>query len=148
MASAGIDASIADGKFILLPRVSFSAARELRRALRKKFSVKNLGVLITDSRTLPLRAGIGGVAVGYAGFKGIKEYRSARDIFGRKFVFSRVDVADSLAAAAVLVMGEGNECKPLAVVEDAPVEFSERVRRNELTISVKDDLYRPIYLLK
>ena len=145
MASAGIDESNANGKFILLPRNSFKSARLLRRALQKKYRVKNVGVLITDSRTMPLRAGVTGVALGYAGFRGIRDYRGRPDIFGRRFHYSRTDVADSLATAAVLVMGEGNEQQPLAIIENAPVEFCERVKRDELSIAVEDDMYRPIF---
>jgi F420-0:gamma-glutamyl ligase len=58
---------------------------------------------------------------------------------------TKVDVADSLATAAVLEMGEGNEQKPLAVIEGASVEFTERVNRKELLIDIKDDLYRPLF---
>lgn len=146
MASAGIDESNANGKFILLPKDSFKSACVIRKKLKRKFGVKKLGILITDSRTMPLRAGVTGVAVGYAGFKGIKDYRGTPDIFGRKFKFSRVDVADSLAAAAVLLMGEGRERQPLAVIEEVPVEFCEKIKRGELKISLKDDMYRPLFL--
>lgn len=146
MASAGIDESNADGKLILLPKDSFKTARSLREKLRRKHSVKHLGVLITDSRTMPLRAGITGVALGYAGFRGIKDYRGKPDIFGRKFKFSRTNVADSLAAAAALVMGEGNERQPLAIIKGAPIEFCDKTRRQELRIDIRDDMYRPLFL--
>jgi dihydrofolate synthase / folylpolyglutamate synthase len=117
MASAGIDESNARGKLILLPKDSYKTARKLRDKLRKIYKVKNLGVLITDSRTIPLRSGVTGVSLGYAGFKGIKNYEDTEDIFGRKFKFSKTDVADSLATAAVLMMGEGRERHPLAVIK-------------------------------
>lgn len=145
MASAGIDESNANGKLILLPKDSFRIAAYLRNQLRKKYHVRYLGVLITDSRTMPLRAGVTGVALGYAGFRGIKDYRGKPDIFGRKFRFSRTDIADGLATAAVLVMGEGNERQPLAIIEGAPVEFCDRVNRAELHIDVKEDMYRPLF---
>jgi coenzyme F420-0:L-glutamate ligase len=145
MASAGIDESNANGKLILLPKDSFKTARFLRKKLRQKYGVKELGVLITDSRTVPLRAGVTGVAVGYAGFRGIKDYRGTPDIFGRKLKFSRTDIADSLATAAVLVMGEGNERQPLAIIERAPVEFCDRVNRAELRIDIQEDMYRPLF---
>jgi len=145
MASAGIDESNASGKFILLPKNSYKSAELLHKALKKIYKIKNLGILITDSRTIPLRAGIVGMALGYAGFKGIKDYRKKKDIFGRPFHFSRVDIADSLAAAAVLPMGEGNEQKPLALIEGAPIEFCDKVSRNELYIDPKDDMYRPLF---
>jgi len=145
MASAGIDESNANGKLILLPKDSFKTARDLRKKLRQRYGVRHLGVLITDSRTIPLRAGVTGIAVGYAGFRGIKDYRGTPDIFGRKFEFSRTDIADSLAAAAVLVMGEGNERQPLAIIGRAPVEFCDRVNRTELRIDIQEDMYRPLF---
>lgn len=142
MASAGIDESNGNGKLILLPKDSFGSARFLRRVLRHKYGIGRLGVVIADSRTMPLRAGVTGVAVGYAGLRGIRDYRGKPDIFGRKFRISQTDVVDSIAAAAVLVMGEGNEQRPLAVIEDAPVEFCDKIRRNELRIKSEDDMYR------
>lgn len=145
MANAGVDESNANGRLILLPKDSFKAAESLRNALRKKYKLKQLGVLISDSRTMPLRAGITGVALGYAGFRGIKSYVGKPDIFGRKFTFSEVDIADSLAAAAVLLMGEGSERQPLAIIEGAPIEFSDKTRRKELHIDVENDMYRPLF---
>lgn len=145
MAAAGIDESNADGKIVLLPKDSFKAASHLRQALLKRYKVKQLGVLLTDSRVLPLRAGVVGVAVGYAGFKGLKDYKGAQDLFGRKLKFTKVDIADSLATAAVLLMGEGDERNPLAVIEHAPVQFSSKVDRAELVIPVADDLYAPLF---
>ena len=146
MASAGIDESNANGKLILLPKDSYKTAGLLRRILQKKYKVKNFGIIITDSRTVPLRLGIIGIAHGYAGFKGLKDYRKEKDIFGRKFHFSRVDVADGLAGSAVLTMGEGNEQKPLAIIENAPIEFCEKVSRKELYIDPKEDMYRPLLI--
>ncbi|OGF20391.1 hypothetical protein A2Y83_02745 [Candidatus Falkowbacteria bacterium RBG_13_39_14] len=145
MASAGIDESNANGKLILLPKDSFKTARELRKKLKHRYSVKRLGVLITDSHTAPLRCGVTGIALGYAGFCGIKDYRGLRDIFGRKFKFSQVNIADSLAAAAVLVMGEGNEQYPLSIIKEAPVEFCDKVNCKELSISIQEDMYYPMF---
>src|SRR3989338_6302736 len=142
MASAGIDESNANGKLILLPKDSFKTAHLLRQKLKQKYGVKKLGVLITDSRTIPLRAGVSGVALGYAGFRGARDYRETPDLFGRKFHFSRTDIADSLATAAVLVMGEGAEQQPLAVIVEAPIEFVDKIDRQELRIDIQDDMYR------
>lgn len=145
MAAAGIDESNANGKLILLPKNSFLSAQKVRKALKETYKVKNLGVIITDSRTLPLRAGVTGVALGYAGFRGIKDYRGKPDIFGRKFKVSRVDVADSLATAAVFTMGEGNERSPLAIITESDVTFCEKVNRRELHIDIQDDMYQPLF---
>jgi len=145
MWNAGIDESNAKGNIILLPKDSFRAAEQLRRKLSKLYKVKLMGVVITDSRIMPLRAGVVGIALGYAGFKGLRDYRGKKDIFGRKLKFTQTDVADSLATAAVLVMGEGKEQRPLCVIEDAPVEFSGKTNRKELIIAPKDDMYRPLF---
>ncbi len=145
MSSAGIDESNANGKIILLPRDSFISADKIRNWLRKKYKIKEVGVIVTDSRMLPLKAGIVGIALGYAGFNGVRDYRGQSDIFGRKLKLSRTDVADSLATAAVLLMGEGNEQKPLAVINDVPIEFVNKINRHELEIEIKNDLYRPIF---
>lgn len=143
-ANAGIDESNANGKLILLPRNSFTAAADLRTILRRRYKVRRLGVLIVDSRTMPLRAGVTGVALGYAGFRGLRDYRGLPDIFGRRLHFSRTNVADCLASAAVLTMGEGDEQQPLAIIKNAPVEFYERVNHKELLIPPKDDMYSPV----
>ena len=145
MANAGIDESNANGKIILLPKDSYKSARYIRRTLAKHYGVKKIGVLITDSRLMPLRAGVVGVALGYAGFSGIKNYVGKKDIFGRKFKFEQTDVADSLATAAVFEMGEGNEQKPLAVITDVAVTFTGTVNKNELRIDPKKDLYAPLF---
>ena len=145
MASAGIDESNANGKIILLPKNSFTSAEKIRKQLQKYFKVKNLGIIISDSRTMPLRAGIVGVALGYSGFAGVRDYRGKGDIFGRVLKFSRTDVADSLATSAVLLMGEGAEQQPLAVITQAPIEFRERINRHELEIDIKEDLYQPLF---
>jgi len=145
MASAGVDESNAAGKLVLLPADSFLAAKNLRNTLRRHWKLKKLGLLITDSRLFPLRAGVVGVALGYAGFKGIRDYRGKKDIFGRKLKMSRTDVADSLATAAVLEMGEGAEQKPLAVIENVALEFTNTTNRNELVIALTDDLYYPLF---
>mgnify|MGYP001576163613 CR=1 FL=1 len=145
MSSAGIDESNANGKIILLPRNSFKIAKTIRQQLRKKYKIKNLGVLITDSRLFPLRAGIVGAAIGYAGFKGVRDYRGSPDIFGRILKLSRTDVADSLATAAVLSMGEGKEQQPLALINNAPVQFVEKIDKKELMMDPREDLYQPLF---
>ncbi|MES2224276.1 MAG: coenzyme F420-0:L-glutamate ligase [Patescibacteria group bacterium] len=147
MAGAGIDASNANGKLVLLPRDSFKVANELHQKLKKIYKIKNLGIIITDSRTFPLRAGVIGVTTGFAGFKGIRDYRGRPDIFGRKMQFSRTNNADCLATAAVFLMGEADETCPLAIIEGAPLEFiDQKTRRNALSISIESDMYKPLLM--
>jgi F420-0:gamma-glutamyl ligase len=145
MANAGVDESNGNGQLILLPRDSFKTAEQIRKHFKKKHGLKNLAVIITDSRCLPLRAGITGMAIGYAGFKGLKKYHRLPDIFGRPFKYSRVNIADSLATAAVLLMGEGDEQQPLAVVTGAPIKYTNQIDKDELKIDIREDMYGPLF---
>lgn len=145
LANAGVDESNADGKIILLPKDSYRAAEHLRKALCESLGIERLGVIVTDSRVMPVRAGVVGVALGYAGFKGLRDYRGTPDIFGRKLKFTQTNVADSLATAATVIMGEGKEQCPLAVITDAPVAFGDTSGREELQIPFEDDMYQPLF---
>lgn len=145
MTNAGIDESNADGKLLLLPKDCYAAAEELRRALCAAWKVKDLGILVTDSMILPLRAGVTAAAVAYAGFKGVKDLRGTPDIFGKKLEVTLVNAADSLAAAAALCMGEGQEQSPLCIIEDAPVAFRAGACPDEIKYPAEDDLYTPLF---
>ena len=143
MTNAGIDQSNAKGKLILLPDC-YACADELCAALKQPWRVQNLGVVITDSMILPLRAGVIAAAVGYSGFEGVKDLRGKPDLFGYPLQTTLVDVADSLATTAALVMGEANEQCPLCVIQDPPVVFTQQTNRNEIKYPVENDLYTPL----
>lgn len=145
MPDAGIDESNAKGKLVLLPRDSYKSAEYIRESLKNKFKVKNLGVIITDSNFIPLRKGAIGIAIGYSGFKGIRNYIGEKDIFGRKLKYSTSNIPDSIATASALCMGEGKEQKPLVLVKDAPVEFIEKVNKKEMIMNMKKDIFYPLY---
>ena len=139
------DSSYLTVGIILLPKNSFYWANKIRNYFIKKHKIKKLGVIITDSRSIPLRKGITGVSLAYSGFSGLKDYRKSLDIFGRSFKSSIVNVVDSLAVSAVLCMGEGDERKPLAIITNAPVEYRDRIKKDELKIDIEDDIYGPIF---
>ncbi len=143
--NAGIDESNANENLILWPTDSYGVAHDLCLRLMRRYHVKKLGILITDSRLFPLRAGVIGVALGYAGFKGLRDYRGKPDLFGRSLRMTQTNIADCLASTAVLCMGEGNERTPLAVIERAPVHFIKKVDASELRIDPRHDLYRPLF---
>lgn len=144
IASAGIDESNSEnGDYILYPQNPFASAKKIHGFLKQNLGLKNLGVLLTDSRTQPLRMGVTGTALAHYGFRGIRDKVGDRDLFGRELKMTRINVADSLAAAATLLMGEGNECCPLALLT-AQVEFVEQKDNSEMTISLEQDLYWPL----
>lgn len=147
--TAGIDESNGNDYYILWPNDPYRTAKEIRAYLAKRFSLTNVGVLITDSRTSPLRWGTMGVALAYAGFDALNNYIGTPDIFGRKLKVTKANVADGLSAAAVAAMGEGDEQTPLAVITDcAFVHFDENaptdVDLKELAIDPSEDLYGPL----
>lgn len=147
--TAGIDESNGAGYFILWPKNPQKIANEVRKYLRKRFKIEKVGVIITDSKTTPLRRGTTGVAIAHSGFLALNNYIGKPDIFGRKLKITKANVLDGLAAAAVLVMGEGAEQTPLAIIEDIPfVKFQNRNPSEEelkdFRINMEDDLYRPL----
>jgi F420-0:gamma-glutamyl ligase len=120
----------------------------VRRYLRDKFGLKNLGIVVTDSLSIPLRLGAIGTCLGYSGFSAVNDYRGQADLFGRPFKLSRANVAEGLAAAAVLAMGEGAEQTPLAIVTDMPfIKFQAAdpsgEELKEVRLSLEDDLFAP-----
>ncbi len=123
--SAGVDDSNGNGYYILWPKEPQVAAKEIYDFIKEKFQVKNFGVIITDSHTTPYRLGVVGVALAHYGFQALKNYIGEEDLFGRKFKMEKVNIVDSLATAAVLVMGEGKEQTPLVKISQVDfVEFA------------------------
>lgn len=148
-ASAGIDESNGNGYYILWPKDPQKSVNAIRSYLVKKFGLTRVGVLLTDSKTTPLRWGVTGFALAHSGFEAINNYMGKPDLFGRLFEYEKVNVADSLAAAAVAVIGEGDEQTPLAIIEDVPfVTFQDRNPTPEelqtARIDIEDDLYAPV----
>lgn len=148
-ASAGIDESNGDGYFILWPKDLQKITNKIWEDIRKRHTIKNLGVIVTDSRTIPLRWGVTGIALSWCGLEPLKSYIDKPDIFGNTMHSEKTSIIDSLATAATVTMGEGNEQQPLALIEDADfVTFQNHVPTNEevanLRIELGDDLFEPL----
>lgn len=144
--SAGIDESNSiDNKYILYPKDPFFSAEKICKAIKQKFSLSDFAVIITDSRTFPLRKGVIGVALAYSGFEAVKSLIGKEDLFSRPLRITAINLVDALAASSVLLMGEGAEQCPLAVIYDVPLVFTNKTDQKELNISIEDDLYSPLY---
>lgn len=146
VASAGVDESNANGNYILWPSDPQESANKIREHLQKRFNIKNIGVIITDSKTTPMRWGVTAISIAYSGIEPLKDYVGKKDLFGRKFVFEKMSIIDNLASAAVVVMGEGDEQTPIAVISDVPfVKFVDKNPTEKelasLKISMEEDLY-------
>jgi F420-0:gamma-glutamyl ligase len=148
--NAGIDESNAKNKIILLPENPFIIAEKIQKNLKKHFSVKHLGIIITDTRSMPLRVGTIGKPLAFVGFNPLKSYVGKKDLFGRKSRLTQSNIADSLAAGAVLVMGEGNEQIPLVIIKDAPVKFTNKISKkySSLAHQPETDIYAWLYKKK
>jgi len=127
--NAGVDESNVESKYyVLLPDNPFVSAKKIWSFCRKQFGVKKLGVVITDSKTFPLKWGVMGTALAYCGFNGLKNQIGKPDLFGRKMKMTQVNIAEAVAVAGVLTMGETKEAQPLAMVSDLPeiVKFAKK----------------------
>lgn len=144
--NAGIDESNTIDGYVLWPKNPQDSANKIREHLVQKHNIKNVGVLITDSKTTPLRYGITGIGIAHSGFLALNNHVGTPDIFGRILKMTQVGVMEGIAAAAVVVMGEGANQTPLAVVTDIPfVNFQDRNPTEEelklLSIDPETDVY-------
>jgi|WetSurMetagenome_2_1015567.scaffolds.fasta_scaffold209157_2 coenzyme F420-0:L-glutamate ligase len=144
---AGIDRSnVKKGFAVLWPEKPFEAAEKVLKILKKRYRLKKLGVIISDSHCIPLRKGIIGMALGYAGFQGVRDLRGKKDIYGNILKVTQQNIADMLATAAHLVTGEADEKMPFALVRNAQVDFTaSKVDPKEPLIKKNEDLFAPLY---
>jgi dihydrofolate synthase / folylpolyglutamate synthase len=143
--SAGIDESNSEsGDYILFPQNPYASAEKISTHLKTKFRLRQLGVILTDSHTTPLRRGVTGVSLAHWGIRGTEALSGQPDLFDRKLKFTHVNVVDSLAAMAVFLMGEADDSTPLAVIEGAKVEFTDSSSKEEIALEPEADLYFPL----
>jgi coenzyme F420-0:L-glutamate ligase len=123
--NAGIDRSnIPNGYAVLFPKDPYGSAAALRTGLRARLGV-DIGVILTDSWLMPGRLGTTGVALATAGFKPIQDERGKIDLFGNPMQVTQRGIADTICAAAQLVMGERDEATPLVIVRNTGVPLTD-----------------------
>ncbi|WOF16541.1 coenzyme F420-0:L-glutamate ligase [Methanoplanus sp. FWC-SCC4] len=114
--NAGIDGSNAPpGAVVTLPKDPDKSARKIHDEILLKTGI-NTGIIVADSRTHAMRLGCSGVAIGCYGMTAVTDERGKTDLFGRELEVTQLAIADSIASAAELTMGEANECTPAAIV--------------------------------
>ena len=148
IANGGVDQSNAPRKFVLpWPKDSCFWADKVRKYIRKRFKV-SIGIIVRDSNCHPLRRGTFGITLAVSGFEGVRDIRGKLDLYGRKIKITQENVADNLASAATVVMGETKEKIPMVIVREAPVKLSNKSSRyltRQLIISPRDCLFRNYY---
>lgn len=120
-ANAGIDRSniqhnTTAEQVLLLPENPDQSAANLRVALHNLIGVQ-LGIIITDSHGRPFRLGIQNIAIGVAGIPALIDKRGDHDMFGNELKVTVIGVADELAAAAGLLMGQADEATPAVLIQ-------------------------------
>jgi coenzyme F420-0:L-glutamate ligase len=123
VANAGIDSKNAPVDYVALwPSNPSRWAKSIREEIYRR-TCKRIAVLIIDSGLIPLRIGTIGLALAVAGFKPIRDHRGESDLYGKEVIITRHAIADDLASAAHLLMGESIEQTPAVLIRDAPVDF-------------------------
>lgn len=145
--NAGVDKSNVEGRlgYARLPTDPDSSSNKIRVRL-EQLSGRRVAVIVADTYSRPFRVGQVEFAIGVSGMEPIVDYRGFRDIFGYELRYKFVGLADEVAAAAELVMGQGTERTPVAIIRGLP-----RAKRTEdsalsrkLLVGKRKDLFRKI----
>ncbi len=141
IANAGADRKNVPVGFVALwPSDPGETAELIRREIAERVG-RRVGVILVDSRVNPLRMGTTGFALGIAGFKPVKDLRGEKDLYGKTLLVTRMNIADDLAAAAHLLMGETDGRIPLVVIRNAPIDIVEAHDPEEVKIPIDECLY-------
>jgi len=147
-ANAGVDhKNVPKGYVALWPENPQKSAEKIRKEILERTG-KQVGVLIIDSRVTPLRMGTTGLALGIAGFEPVRDYRFDKDLYNNSIYITRHAVADDIASAAHLLMGESSEQTPVILVRNAPVKLCGKVNSKSMLIPTKECLFTKLILQK
>ena len=146
LANAGIDASNvapegARERVLLLPEDADRSCANLRRALAQRADV-DVGVIVNDSVGRAWRLGTAGIALGASGFVALVDLRGQPDRHGHPLQVSEVAAADELAAAASLMMGQGDQGTPIVLARGVPYGVGAEGAARDLLRPAELDLFR------
>lgn len=142
--NAGIDKSNVKGvdSYALLPSNPDDSAKNIRRNIMETTG-KNVAVIISDTYSRPFRKGQVEYAIGLAGIAPFRDYRGKQDLYNYILKVKNIAIVDEIAAAAELVMGQGSEGIPVAVVKNLDsAELTEKYATKDLFISKQEDLFK------
>ncbi len=144
-ANAGIDRSnisskADDPKVLLLPENPDQSAEVIRKDLSLLLN-KSISIIINDSAGRAWRNGIVGIAIGSSGFSALTDLRGQKDLYGKVLEVTEVGLADELASAASILMGQGDEGLPVVVIKG--LKLVEDNEGSQILIRpIEDDLFR------
>jgi coenzyme F420-0:L-glutamate ligase/coenzyme F420-1:gamma-L-glutamate ligase len=142
--NAGIDKSNVSGddSYTLLPEDSDKSARELLSEIAK-LTGKKVAVVICDTYSRPFRRGQVGFTIGIAGIDSFVDYRGQKDLFNYTLKVKNTAIADEIASAAELVMGQGKEAIPVAIIKNLiRVKWTKETSTKDLLIPKQEDLFK------
>ena len=142
-ANAGVDRSNVEGErnVVLLPKNPATSAQKIRQGI-KRLTGCDVAVIVSDTHGRPFRMGEINVAIGLAGIKPIRDRRGEKDLFGYVLRIKQTAVADELASAAELVIGQANEGIPVAIIRGYNYQAAENASAAELIRPKEKDLFR------
>ncbi len=141
-ANSGVDKSNVPGtrNVALLPEDPDSSARRIRRGIQK-CARKTVAVIVSDTHGRPLRDGEINVAIGVAGLTPIRDRRGGKDLFGYILRAKRTAVADELASAAELVIGQADEAIPAAIIRGYTFQRSDTASAKDILRPLEKELF-------
>ena len=143
-ANAGIDRSNIDQEqdiVLLLPEDPDESAKEISQSLSQFFK-KNVSVIITDTMGRPFRNGIVGFTIGSHNIECILDERGQKDLYENKLKVTQIGIADELAAAASLLMGQAAQKKPVVIIKGYKFNQNQLCDSQSLIRDEEEDLFR------
>jgi coenzyme F420-0:L-glutamate ligase/coenzyme F420-1:gamma-L-glutamate ligase len=142
-ANAGVDRSNVSGdrNVVPLPKNPNASAQNIRAEI-KRLSGADVAVIVSDTHGRPFRMGEINIAVGVAGFVPIRDRRGEKDLFGYVLRIKQTAIADELASAAELVIGQADEGIPAAIIRGYNYQQTENASATKLTRPKEKDLFR------
>ena len=142
--NAGLDRSNIDQKknnVLLLPKDPSKSANDLQIDIAKE-TTKSISVIITDSMTRPYRSGVTNFALASSNIQSLIDLKGEEDIYGNILKSTEIAIADELSAAAGILMGQGNDAKPVIIIKGFDRNKYSKNDAFDLIVNEEDDLYR------
>ena len=142
--NAGLDRSNIDQKknnVLLLPKDPSKSANNLQIDIAKE-TTKSISVIITDSMTRPYRSGVTNFALASSNIQSLIDLKGEEDIYGNILKSTEIAIADELSAAAGILMGQGDDAKPVIIIKGFDRNKYSKNDAFDLIVNEEDDLYR------
>ena len=141
-ANSGIDKSNVPGSSIVapLPENADQSAQKIRQKIRE-LTKMDVAVIVSDTHGRPIRNGEINIAIGTSGFEPLRDRKGETDLFGYTIRVKKTAIADELASAAELVIGQTNEGIPVAIIRGYSYPKSEIANAKQMIRSTEEDLF-------